>query len=149
MPAKLIHAVVLLQMLAHSIFGCCWHHSHAEGQTGCQHATVAHAHEAANSCGHHSHEHPADRASNSTPDSGQSPHRNQPCDEERCQYLVTESTQISDSERPFQMIAFDCVDAHLAVSGCGSVHGIDRFRERPSSSLSAVQRCALLQTWLI
>lgn len=149
MCEKLTHAVLLLQMLAHSIFGCCWHHAHAPGSTTCQHETVVAVESKAHACSHHAHDRHTSQSSDSPNNSEPLPHRGPPCGEERCQFvncLKTDSpTELLQSQ--------DFVDSSFMPERKQTITSVSRFTDshgsQPPVCLSAVERCALFQAWLI
>ena len=146
MCAKLIHAVVLLQVLFHSICGCCWHHSHAVTGAVCQHTQVAEP--KPHSCRHHAHHggHANDEQPES--DSTPTPLPEGPCDEERCQFVAVEPTQVSE----LGLRWYDAPDSadlirqnELVITG--RFHSLRNECSGPP--LTPVERCALFQAWLI
>ncbi len=90
-----------LAMTAHALFGCCWHHSHAQGSAvaGSHHChaaceqtppTARHCHRG---CSHQvKHSHHADAAVENAPtvpcDSKHAPHPHEPCDHDPCVFMT-------------------------------------------------------------
>lgn len=146
MCAKLIHAVVLLQMLFHSICGCCWHHSHSLSGAVCQHSEVAETKH--HSCRHHTHHGQRTNEKQPESDSTPTPHPEAPCDEERCQFVTVEPTQISELGLRWYdaQESADLVRQNELVI---TANFQSLYHESSGLPLTSVERCALYQAWLI
>ncbi len=157
MRAKVISAVLLLQMLFHSVFGCCWHHLHAD-EHSCHHAS-ANAEvngDKDHQCQHH---HKLAGIAHQTPESttceaganepsDQVPETPSPCEEGRCVYFASSSLKVWQAsdlwvswEQP-STVAQVCLLQNFAAQDSGPVDSWCRV-------LSPVERCAQLQAWLI
>lgn len=152
MCAKLIHVVLLLQMLAHGIFGCCWHHAHATEGVTCRHEVIANEKHDVHACNHHAHQNHdvlpviSDELSES---SDPQPDRSEPCDEVRCLFVNAESTQFFSLQLLSLCGKCSSSDLFAAVrSPCVSIAGGPR-QGRYGRLLTSARRCALLQAWLI
>ena len=152
MCAKVINAVLILQMLSCSIFGCCWHHAHAAGHSTCCHTTVAQTEPPAH---HHAddkccHQHgPAESADAKKAGEGAHCPAPKPCDEARCLFVKVLSSSDS-AEDLFKLMAFQAIEFSPFVEFVTSEPIVVRH-DRPVALRcpSPVERCALLQAWLI
>lgn len=148
MCAKVINAVLILQVLAHSIFGCCWHHAH----TDCTHVAVAHVgasglSHATHKCGHEHGPLQVADADTTFPDAPCPAPKS--CDNARC--LFVKAQPGGDlTETLFKLMAFQAI-AFSRFAEFVSEEPIVAPRP-PHIALrcySSVERCALLQAWLI
>lgn len=151
MFAKVINAVLILQVLAHSIFGCCWHHDHATGSTACSHRAVATAPAETGKCRHHDHSdhrHASEALPNAQAPAEPQPHRQPPCDEESCLFVHSVITDASDALL-LSLALDDCCVLPTPIQTIATVPTFARWPGRTSVCLTSVERCALLQAWLI
>jgi hypothetical protein len=148
MCAKVINAVLILQVLVHSIFGCCWHHDHATEPTVCSDRADAPAQVQTCKCRHHDHfvdlEHVSGAMAKTQ--SPPQPHRHPPCDEEQCLFV---HAPVGDASRA-ALLALDvsCVlptqILNFPVVSTGA-----RIPERSPVWWTSAERCALFEAWLI
>ncbi len=158
MCGKLFSAGLICQMLIHSIFGCCWHHSHhptaetvAQTEKAEEHTHPSITHK----CRHH---HKGckragtPKALVTTETSAESGKSDSPlpapCDEERCVYVVAvvqDSVLLSydwlsaNDILPFERVSLEPLFQSLS----------DIVPATAQPQATSLERCALLQTWLI
>lgn len=149
MCAKLIHAVLILQMLAHSIFGCCWHHAHSVEGAACHHEVIATQEHEKHACNHHGQERPLGVTNEASRDSDQLPDRSLPCGGIRCLFVKSESSPLSSRELRWLCGGLSSSEMFASVRlpdlDTVGYPGIDRS----GHSMTPVRRCALLRAWLI
>lgn len=149
MCAKLIHAVLMLQMLAHSIFGCCWHHAHSVEGAACHHEVIATQEHEKHACSHHSHDCQSGVVNEASRDSDPHPDRSPPCGKIRCLFVKSESSQLSSLELLWLCGGLSSNETLASVR----LPDLDAVgypvMDRCGHSLTPVGRCALLQAWLI
>lgn len=149
MYAKLIHVVMLLQMLVHGIFGCCCHHAHAYEPSAPQHEVASKIDLKKHSCRHHIHDRHLSESSDSPVESERMPDRDSPCDDDRCQFVKDNSTRFSEFKLRW-LFGDGCrLGAHVLVQR-RNIATVSCLRlDRPGETLTPVDRCALLHAWLI
>lgn len=156
--------LVLAVMLVHSVFGCCWHHTHTcacahETQvcSGSDHGTAAQTYpdgcshqemnrRVAHRCTHH-HDHASHTPHEQSPtgnDQEPGPHRHQ-CEHGNCTFVV-ESGRIALSDLDLIqafVVDYDCL---LRPMDTQAFHENLEFSTLPRT---AALRCAVLQVWQI
>jgi len=155
MNGRIVSLIALVPMLFHSMFGCCWHHSHdhAEPTLGvveCDgHATdSADDHDAPDLC--HSDcvcFHVAGSATERAP-CGDHSGSSRPCDDERCSYVGALTTLVSQpiSLKLWAPVQFVFADLHVALQSLLTACREPLERSRVPSSL---ERRAFIQVWQI
>ena len=150
MLANSITVVTALTMLAHSVWGCCWHHAHdGHGAQGCTASHVVSTdHREHHHCSHAA-EHPTGASSASqteTSDDGhQEDHHHLPCHEAQCTYVVTASVSIDGFWAAMVAVFPEVTDVIEQPLMAASRWDVDSTR--PPRDAHAVR--ALTQTWLL
>lgn len=135
MWAKVIVSVTLLPMLIHSIFGCCWHHAHSDGNLN----GVASTSES-----HCCHKHHASKPSDPVPPVPCE--HDEPCDDMRCVYLAAEparSQLVQDLHEHFATL--DCCCSLILNVILPAPARTQQCKRVPLPS----QHCALTQVWVV
>jgi hypothetical protein len=151
MCVKVVNAVVILQMLAHGILGCCWHHAHAFEHLNCSHLTVAAVEVAAQAFPKHTccHGHAPVEAAEETKSAPEMPSDvPEPCSETRCSFvkaLSADSTENMLKTMVSQAIEF----SPFVQFVCDEPVSLRRDLPVVLRSHSPVERCSLFQAWLI
>lgn len=139
MCAKIISAVLTLQMLMCSFLGCCWHHTHCS-DTACAPTTERH------SCCHSDDEQAEDRSAENCP-SEQSPAQ-LPCDEERC--VFAKALPVDSLELLFRsMMTEGYFILTPTVETQRTALSFSQTTRFTSCCATSAERCAVLQVWLI
>ena len=152
MYTTVINAVLILQMLAHGIFGCCWHHDHSAKSASCSHRGVVAAKvSTSHSCRHdHStgHRHSPESLATAQPSNEPQPVGQTPCDEGKCLFV---HALIADASVNSLMSAVldDSIVLPTLVFIVSAVSTTTSWHQRSLVLLTSGERCALLQTWLI
>ena len=151
MLANSITVITALTMLAHSVWGCCWHHAHDDH--GAQACTASHVesadHREHDHCSHSSAERPTGSSSasqNETSDHGhQDDHQHLPCHEAQCTYVVTAPVSIDGFCA--EMATALPLTSDLVVQSMTAVHRWDIASTSPPRDAHAVR--AQMQSWLL
>lgn len=141
---RLIVSVTLLPMLLHSIFGCCWHHTHFD-HADAYRTSVVHADIHPHQCTHHR---CLGIAKSETSTSGIPVpcQHHTPCDEERCVFLSAKLLRIAFA---FAVTAeFVAPEAGWSVTlhtSLPSLRALAASHETPTSP----EHCAQIQVWIV
>lgn len=157
MNGKIFSLMALAPMLFHSIFGCCWHHAHflpdhnhavALADAGVSSRDHSHAPAHAHHAGCRAHGGPA-VTGDKTPTAPGHPSEAPPCEQEqRCFFSGVATTVGTQCDR------FDAWDATpVALTDLPLLQRSQRPAPNDllarSPSVSARERCALSQVWLV
>lgn len=156
MNGRIASLLALLPMLFHSIFGCCWHHVHASPDGPHAAATLSddaalvsqHDHDHAG-CPFHSHaahSQPLDQQNDGEPVSDRP--ADSPCQNDRCDGIamaITTMPQLTSLARQ-AVTPFAIAETPMVLPFLPALEG---YRQESMHSLSARERCAQTQVWLI
>lgn len=152
--------VTVLTMLAHSVWGCCWHHAHdgqhadacavahSEEQHASHHSADA-SYAAHRGCGHphHGAVQPSvetDLAGSHDPQDPEGPHRI-PCHESRCTYMTSSPVTIAGLWAAMAAVWPVMPELPTQVTA----QAFDSAADEARPPLSAQEMRALTQTWLL
>lgn len=99
-----VNLVVLLSMVAHGAFGCCWHHAHAyrdELVTG-----HSHSHDCPSA------DEPRQSSEVNSEHHRQTPH-NDDCDEGECVFVRTATSDVFNADSSASAAVVDCYDVAI------------------------------------
>lgn len=151
---KVIHAVVLLQMLAHSICGCCWHHVHSIEIGSCQ--QVSHSAPPVSHCCCHSvcesateeNAYHSDEACSDHQSEAPQHHPQIPCGQDRCQYVSSLTSH--DVQAVYRHVLGTSDVVHFTSMSSPLSYVATGWNEVDYVlSLTSARRCALNQVWRI
>lgn len=156
MRTRCLSLLSALSLLAHALWGCCWHHAPetcgrsaaATTRTVEAHTELAtrSGHAGRGCCMHGAHHAYGPRQKPDDSETPATPSAPESCDEAPCQYVRTEESRIVGSVLERAVAASDCATESITPQ-------LDRVAFRPRAErwsrdgLSAASRCALLQSW--
>jgi len=138
MWARVIFSATVLPMLVHSIFGCCWHHAHSDGNLNCVHSTCE---------SHSGHDHHRDHRSEHNDAVPPVPcDHDESCNEVSCVYLVAELARNELAlELHEQVATLDCCCSLILIATVPAPARTQQCKKVPLPS----EHCALTQVWVV
>lgn len=143
MSSRLLSLLLVVPMLLHGVFGCCWHHDHG--------AAAEHSGHSTHSCEAQHHgdllvSHSSATIADEPMSFETEPSQEQGCSEQRCDYVATDRVRLETGKAVTALPLVSLLASTIAGHVAAPVRLMPAASKDPGAKLRPHARC---QVWLI